>query len=266
MGQKSTFVRGQMSAALALRDEIPEIGLGLPVQAIELLFDHLPGACFFTTDAALHYTSANAAMVALCGARDRSSVIGRSARDFFAEPARQRHELADLRVMRTGRPCTKQLDRCVRLRGRPVWLLVNRWPILQGDRAIGVATVAQCLDLSEHRQPMYIRLASAIDYLHANFGASFDYQELAASAGVSHSQLQRDFLQVLGLSPRSYLTRVRFEAALDMLAENRPIVEIAHACGYADQSAFTRRFSSAIGMSPVQYRRSEASRRFALGA
>lgn len=227
----------------------------LPAPAIEALFNHIPGVSFFTKDAGLRYTAANAGMVDLCGARERSDVIGASARDFFAEAERQRYESADRRVMRTRRPLTNQLDRCVRLRGRPAWLLLSRWPIVQQGQAVGVATVARVLDISSHRHAMYSRLSAALDFIHANFGGAFDYAAFAASAGVSLSQLQRDFVQVLGVSPRTYLTTVRFEAALDMLADKRPIVEIAHACGYADQSAFTRGFRRAIGVSPMRYRR-----------
>jgi PAS domain S-box-containing protein len=229
---------------------------GLPLAAIESFFDPLPGACFFSKDAALRFTSANAAMVQLCGVRDRTEVIGRSARDFFAEPTREGYERAERRAMRTGRLCTTRLDLCVRLRGRPVWLLLHHWPIFQGGKPTGVVTIARSLDLPDHRQAIYARLAAALGYLHANFGAAFSYREFAASAGVSLSQLQRDFVQVLGQTPRAYLTSVRFETALDMLAEKRPVVEVAHACGYADQSAFTRRFRCAIGTSPMQYSRS----------
>lgn len=231
---------------------------GLSLEAIETFFDPLPGACFFAKDAALRFSSANAAMVQLCGVRDRADVIGRSARDFFAEPTCERYERAERRAMRTGRVSTSRLDHCVRLRGRPVWLLVHHWPILQSGRPTGVVTIARSLDAPEHRQALYTRLAAALDYLHANFGAAFSYQEFAASAGVSLSQLQRDFVQVVGLTPRAYLTNVRVETALDMLAERRPVVEVAHACGYADQSAFTRRFRFAIGASPMQYIRSRA--------
>ncbi len=227
----------------------------LPLEAIESFFDPLPGACFFSKDASLHFTAANAATVQLCGVRDRAEVIGRSVRDFFSEPTRERYERAELRAMRTGRPGTNRLDQCVRLRGRPVWLLLNHWPILRGGKSTGVVTIARSLDSADHRQVIYERLSAALDYLHANFGAAFSYRELAVSAGVSLSQLQRDFVQVLGQTPRAYLTGVRFETALDMLEEKKPVVEVAHACGYADQSAFTRRFRSAIGASPMQYTR-----------
>jgi PAS domain S-box-containing protein len=242
--------------ARQLAIDVFEADPGLPLAAIESFFDPLPGACFFSKDAALRFTSANAAMVQLCGVRDRTDVIGRSARDFFAEPTRDRYEYAERRAMRTGRLGANRLDHCVRLRGRPVWLLIHHWPILRSGRSTGVVTIARSLDAADHRQAIYARLAAALDYLHVNFGAAFSYKEFAETAGVSLSQLQRDFVQVLGLTPRAYLTTVRVETALDMLAEKRPVVEVAHACGYADQSAFTRRFRCAIGASPMQYSRS----------
>ena len=58
------------------------------------------------------------------------------------------------------------------------------------------------------------------------------------------------------MARRRYVAKVRFEAALDLLRSGRPVTEVAHACGYADQSAFTRRFRASIGMSPSEYRRS----------
>jgi AraC-like DNA-binding protein len=33
------------------------------------------------------------------------------------------------------------------------------------------------------------------------------------------------------------------------------VSSIAHACGYADHSAFTRRFVQAVGTTPSKYRR-----------
>jgi transcriptional regulator GlxA family with amidase domain len=232
---------------------------GLAAPAIESLFDHLPGVLFFTKDETLRYSSASCAMVDLCGARHRDKVIGRAASDFFADSVAQRYEAADRRVISTGRAYTNQLDYCVRLRGRPVWLLLSRWPIFAGARAVGVVTIARCLDASAQRQATYARLASALSYLHANI-ATFEYHECADRAGISLSQLQRDFLQLFGVSPRAYLNKARLNCALELLAGSRPVVEIALACGYADQTAFTRWFRGATGASPIQYRRARMMR------
>jgi AraC-like DNA-binding protein len=68
-------------------------------------------------------------------------------------------------------------------------------------------------------------------------------------------QLERDFIKLIGMSPRRYLTRLRMEAAVELLERsNDPILKVADACGYSDQSAFTRRFRAAVGMSPSEYR------------
>lgn len=234
-------------------EPIQSLTLGL----VETLLDHLPQAPYFIKDHALRYVSANAAMLDICGVKSRADFIGRTARDFFPEAARRRYELLDRAVMRTQRPVKDQLDLSVRMRGPPVWVLFGRWPIIGSRRqSVGVVAIARRLETPDRRHPTYERLALAVDHIKANFGAPLDVADLARRAGVSVSQLERDFVSLFGLPPRRYLTKVRFEAALEMLQADKPIVEIAHACGYSDQSAFTRRFSAAIGMSPTEYRRS----------
>jgi AraC-like DNA-binding protein len=67
--------------------------------------------------------------------------------------------------------------------------------------------------------------------------------------------LERDFVDVFGLTPLRYLTKIRLEAAIHMMAGGQQIADAAIACGYSDQSAFARRFKAATGMSPREYRR-----------
>jgi PAS domain S-box-containing protein len=244
-------------------------GAAVRVGAIALsesLFESLPHTPFFVKDNALRFVRANSAMVDLCGAQSRTEVLGKTARDIFEEPVRARHEALDRHVMRTLKPLKDQLDLCVRKQGAPVWLMTGRWPLVADTgEVVGVAGIARIL-AAERRQPAYERLAVAIEYLHSNFGVRFDISEMARRAGVSSSQLKRDFISVFGVPPRRYLTKVRLEAALERLAAGGPIVEVAHACGYPDQSAFTRRFRAAVGMSPSEYRRTRPTVYAALSA
>ena len=46
----------------------------------------------------------------------------------------------------------------------------------------------------------------------------------------------------------------RLDAALALLTGDSSIADIAHACGYADHSAFTRQFRRSTGFSPREYR------------
>ncbi len=239
--------------ALASNRNIAHLNISL----VESLLDHLPRSPFFIKDDQLRYVAANAAMLELCGVGDRANLIGRSARDFFPPAVCARYEAMDRQIMATRRAVKDQLDLSVRMHGRPVWLLFARWPIvtLEGSVA-GVAAVARNLDAPDRRHPNYERLAEVVDFMRAHLQEPLEIADVARHARVSPSQLKRDFISIFGVAPQRYLTKIRLEAALTMLAGDTPIAGIAQACGYADQSAFTRRFRLALGMSPGEYRRS----------
>lgn len=229
----------------------------LEVSLVEALFDHLPRSPFFIKDINLRYVSANAAMLALCGVNDRASLIGRSARDFFPPTVSARYEAMDRQILTSRRSVKDQLDLSVRTRGRPVWLLFARWPIVtsEGD-AVGVAAIARNLDAPDRRHPNYERLAKVVDFMRDHLHEPLEIADISHHARASPSQLKRDFVGLFGVAPQRYLTKIRLEAALTMLASDTPIAAIAQSCGYADQSAFTRRFRLALGLSPGEYRRS----------
>jgi AraC-like DNA-binding protein len=57
------------------------------------------------------------------------------------------------------------------------------------------------------------------------------------------------------ITPRAWLTSVRLDAAMRALeGSSAPVAEIAQACGFGDQSAFTRRFRRHVGLTPTAYR------------
>jgi PAS domain S-box-containing protein len=228
----------------------------LAADLIESLLDEAPQLTFSVKDQSLHYVSANKAMLELFGVRSRCDVVGKSAADFFPEAARRRYEASDRLVMRTRRPIKNQLDLTTRLRGAPMWMLVGRWPVIAASReVVGVAVVARILNAPDRRHPIYERIADAVEHMKADFGSPFDIAELARRAGVSLSRLERDFIDIFGMPPRRYLMQIRLEVALELLLTDKSIVEVAYACGYADQSAFSRRFHSIVGVTPSEYRR-----------
>jgi transcriptional regulator GlxA family with amidase domain len=80
--------------------------------------------------------------------------------------------------------------------------------------------------------------------------------ELAALCGLSRSYFIRAFKQVTGMPPHRWLLAQRVKRAKELLrGSNLPIVEIAAACGFADQSHLTRVFSKALAISPAAWRR-----------
>ena len=89
----------------------------------------------------------------------------------------------------------------------------------------------------------------------ADAAAPWRVGELAAVAQLSTSQLERLCRRTLGMAPRGVLQRLRIENAVRLLATTTLTAgEIAAACGFYDQSSFTRQFRSVLGLTPGAFR------------
>lgn len=95
----------------------------------------------------------------------------------------------------------------------------------------------------------------ARDYLHAHYGEDIGLEELALQVGCSRAHLIRSFRAAFHITPHAYLTSLRIRAAQRQLANGVPPIEVAFACGFADQAHFTRNFKARTGMTPAQFRR-----------
>jgi len=78
--------------------------------------------------------------------------------------------------------------------------------------------------------------------------------ELAAAAGLSRYYFLRAFRREVGVTPHANLTGRRIAAAKGLLAGAQPLSEVALACGFYDQSHFSRSFKGCTGVTPGQYR------------
>lgn len=100
----------------------------------------------------------------------------------------------------------------------------------------------------------------AKELLLANIDGRIGLDELARACGLSRAHFARSFKETTGAAPMHWLLGQRIERAKTLLLNSRmPIDEIAHHCGFADQSHFTRAFAGVVGDTPGAWRR---SRRF----
>lgn len=94
-----------------------------------------------------------------------------------------------------------------------------------------------------------------LDFVSDRFGDSITIDEMASIAGISPAHFSRLFKEVLGESPYQFVINYRVEQAKKMLDDReRPIIDIALACGFADQPHFTRIFKRMTGKTPRSYR------------
>ena len=79
--------------------------------------------------------------------------------------------------------------------------------------------------------------------------------ELAGRTGYSVHHFSRIFQSVTGISPKDYmLGRILTEAARELAETDRPLVDIALACGFPDYESFSRAFRRRFGQPPKTVR------------
>ena len=84
---------------------------------------------------------------------------------------------------------------------------------------------------------------------------------LALEFHVSPSHLSHVFKRITGYSPIDYLISCRLSAAKNLLAESeKSIKEIVDACGFSDESNFSRTFKSKTGVTPSEFRKQNLHR------
>jgi AraC-like DNA-binding protein len=104
------------------------------------------------------------------------------------------------------------------------------------------------------------QLRRARELARAKLSYSISVSELATECRLSSSHFSRAFKQTTGITPHHWLMRMRVEHAKDLLRQtNIELVDIALACGFADQSHFSRVFFRAEGQTPGRWRRNRAT-------
>jgi AraC family transcriptional regulator len=94
------------------------------------------------------------------------------------------------------------------------------------------------------------------EMLLAHIDGRIGLDELSSACGLSRSHFARAFKTTTGVTPMQWLVGQRIDRAKHLLLNSvLSIEEIAHRCGFADQSHFTRAFLKAIGNAPGAWRR-----------
>lgn len=102
------------------------------------------------------------------------------------------------------------------------------------------------------------RMAAVRRYLDERCTEALTFDALAAHFHVSKYHLSRDFKRQVGETIFGYLTRRRMDLATYLLAHgDRPVSQVAQACGYAEASTFFYAFREHTGMAPTAYRKAQ---------
>ncbi|MCL2230125.1 MAG: helix-turn-helix domain-containing protein [Treponema sp.] len=108
---------------------------------------------------------------------------------------------------------------------------------------------------SFHGVRHFSALRKAQRYIWKNYTRKISLKEIADASGLSAPYFSTVFKDEMGENLSNYLNRLRVEKAAAMLVTtNLPINEIAFACGFEDQSWFSKIFKGNTGFTPGKYR------------
>lgn len=103
--------------------------------------------------------------------------------------------------------------------------------------------------------PLSTPIQRAMALIQQRYWDHFSLSELALQVGMSKYRLSHRFHEVIGVTFRDYLLRVRLERAKALLAAGQvSITEVAQNVGFGDLARFDKVFKRYTGMSPSAYR------------
>ncbi|MBQ9743517.1 MAG: helix-turn-helix transcriptional regulator [Clostridia bacterium] len=96
-------------------------------------------------------------------------------------------------------------------------------------------------------------LMTVKEYIRESYRENISLESTSAHCNLSLFYFSHLFKRITGVTFYDYLTSYRLDKALDMLLENKKILNVASECGFATVRTFNRSFKSFFGCSPSEY-------------
>jgi AraC-like DNA-binding protein len=244
-----------MSKAASLRKTFFESLEG--ILPVDRLFDGVSDIVFFIKDALGRYMAVNDTLATRCGLASKDAALGLTTEQLYPSPLGEAFALQDRQILRGGQPIRDHLELHLYPGGRSGWCLTFKEPIFgKAGNVTGICGISRDLQSPGERGEDFAALSGAVDYIHHHFDEPLRLPALAEMAGLSVYQFDQRIRSLFHVTAGQYLVKVRVDAACSLLTQTpQPISQIALACGYSDQSAFSRQFKQAVGISPLAYRK-----------
>ncbi|MGO3860127.1 AraC family transcriptional regulator [Neisseriaceae bacterium CLB008] len=230
---------------------LAHLGLIMP------LINALPNVTFFVKNTEARYQLANEHLAKRCKVGHLKNIIGKRAEDVFHYDLGLGYTEQDHGVMRSKKRISNQLELHSYQSGLLGWCLTTKVPILdRKQNVVGVAGIS--VDLQDEkliRPNINAKLSRVEKYISQKFDTAIKVQHLAELAELSVSQLDRQFKSIFQMTPQQLIQKKRLEYAIELLAQNLSITEIASRCGYTDHSAFSRKFKELTTLTPSQFKK-----------
>jgi AraC-like DNA-binding protein len=120
---------------------------------------------------------------------------------------------------------------------------------------LGMLTDGRALDGPPVPAAIHPAVAATVARLEAEPAQQWRLDDLARDVNLDPAYLGRLFAEHVGLTPMSFLARVRAERAATLLTRSTmSAAQVGAAVGWGDPTYFARRFRTLVGLTPSEYR------------
>lgn len=223
---------------------------------IGLLFNDIPGVHYFVKDRHSRFIGGSPSFARLLARSRIDEIIGKTDHDFSPDFLADIFYKDDQMVMRTGKPIRSKIELVHTGDGELDWLCTSKVPLRGPDgEVIGLAGITRIIRDSESVYADHPEMLKAVEFVREHYKDKILIADIAKSADVSVSSLERLFKKLFGLTPLMYLRRARLNAACLLLRDtDTDLSEIAVDCGFNDQTNLTRAFRLELKITPFRYR------------
>ncbi|MGE9271005.1 MAG: helix-turn-helix domain-containing protein [Verrucomicrobiales bacterium] len=226
-------------------------------EAMEQLFEGLEDVMFSLKDRQDRYLSANKAFLLRVGIPNREGIIGLRTREVFPGALAKQFEEQDAEILRGKSSIYNRLDVVTNPDRSLGWYMTDKVPVRdQSRQVVALASTTRDLKMPANADSEVAGIVKFVTTMQRKFSEPIRIATLAEESGMSLRRLERRMRSLMSLSPRQLLTRIRVDAAADLLlSSDQRISDIAYDCGFCDQPTFCRQFKNLTGTTAGEYRR-----------
>lgn len=235
--------------------------LGPNAASFKAMFDAAPELCLNMKDLRGRFMALNRRNCEVSGIKDEWDVIGLTSADIFPAPYANAYMALDEEVRRTERPVLNRITEFPTDKSRN-FMVSNLYPLFdRNGKLVGTAHAYTVTSERKAEGNRFRSMRDAADYIMSHLASDLTIAELSRLAHMSPSSFKKAFTATFDMPPGRYILTARINAARQLLeTSNMLVADIATACGFYDQSHFTRAFIRERGITPGAYRRQHRGR------
>jgi len=222
------------------------------------LFDFLEDVVAWVKDRDGRYLWVNRAFrnnYALEHAGEGSNILGKTDYDLSPPFLADQYRLDDEQVL-SGSRIVDRIERVGESEDTAVWSVTSKVPVYDASGVIiGTAGITRTQNTPNRGGGSSTQFSAVLAYMQDRYETPITNKQLAGVAMMSLRAFERQFSKCFQITPQKYLRKLRLRiASRALIYSSTALADVAVACGFGDQSHFTREFRRQFHFTPREYR------------